>query len=128
MAENRVSESYRTQLETLQTRIGLHGNRMWQLPLTYLATIALSLSAATSDNMNVPTEIVFSILTVLGIILTWCLYGAYEGYARTAKNMQDVEEKLGIGVFTRSYRSHSYPYFLLMIFGIVCCAAATNYH
>ena len=66
-------------------------------------------------------------LVVLGLILAWCLYGAYRGYARTVKNMNQLEEELGIGVFTKNYRSDTAPYFLLMLFGIVCCLIAAVY-
>ncbi len=63
-------------------------------------------------------------MAVLGMILTWSLFGAYEGYSRTARNMSILEAELGLGSFTNNHPSHSVPYFLLMLFGIGCCFIA----
>jgi len=127
MENQKQIASRRVQFTTLQSRIALHGNRMWQLPLTYLATIVVTFSGAGKSDIGIPLTWIFIALAMLGLILTWCLYGAYEGYSRTANNMNELEEELGMGVYTRNYISDSMPYFLLMIFGIITCLVAAIY-
>lgn len=110
------------QYELLQSRVGLHGNRMWQLPLTYLGMIAISISVIKGDGQaSIPISYVFMSLAVLGGILLWSLYGAYEGYSRTACNMKIIEAELKLSNVTNNHPSHSMPYFIIIIFGIMCC-------
>lgn len=110
-----------TQYELLQSRVALHGNRMWQLPLTYLGTIAVTLSVTSSENPSVQSDHLFLMMSILGVFLTWALHGAYEGYSRTVKNMNKLEVELGLNEFTKNHLSHSVPYFSVMIMGIACC-------
>ncbi len=51
--------SKRVQYEILQSRIALHGGRMWQLPLTYLGMLAISLTVVNTENSNVPFNTCF---------------------------------------------------------------------
>jgi len=124
MSEKDLNISRRVQLEILQNRIGLHGSRMWQLPLTYLGAIAISLTAASSDGVNLPIEVIFYLMAILGFIVTWCLRGAEEAYTRAANNMRELEKELRLQQYTRAKGLHRYPYYALMVFGILCCLAA----
>ncbi len=114
-------DAKRLQYEILQSRIALHGNRMWQLPLTYLGAIAVALSIGEEGSSEAFGGLWFLGLSAFGVILMWALYGAFEGYDRTAKNMNELESELGLSVYTKSHIAHSLPYFLLMLFGIVAC-------
>ncbi len=125
--DKELFESKRIQLQQLQSRIGLHGTRLWQLPLTYLGGIALGLTAAGSEKFFLNWGMLFSLLTVLGFIFLYCLSGAYEGYKRTAKAMNEVESELGLTTWTKCHHLHRVPYWLLMIFGIVICLGAAAY-
>lgn len=127
MDNKELLESKRVQLQQLQTRIGLHGARLWQLPLTYLGGIALGLTAAGSEKFFLNWGMLFFLLTLLGFIFVCCLSGAHEGYKRTAVAMNQVEKDLGLTAWTQCHRSHTVPYWLLMIFGIVICSGATIY-
>ena len=124
MTEKDLLESRRVLLQVLQKRISLHGARMWQLPLTYLGAIAIGLNAATNNKVDLPLDIAFLLMALLGVILTWCLKGAEEGYIRTAKNMNEIEKALSLPEFTKSKSPHRHPYYMLMFFGIGCCLAS----
>lgn len=112
-----------TQIEILQARIGLHGSRMWQLPLTYLGAIAVFLTTGSEVAAGDSSAIPFMALSVLGILLLWCLFGAYEGYKRTADHLMALEVELELKQCTRCPKSHVLPYFTLILFGIVCCSS-----
>jgi len=116
-----LNDSRRVQLEILQVRVNLHGSRMWQLPLTYLATIAGAVSFISKNSEIVPINDLFYYLCVLGLVFLFCFVGAYEGYTRTIKNMNAVERSLRIGDFSRSPYSHSLPYLSLLLLGIIFC-------
>lgn len=120
-------ESLRTQLELLQTRIGVHGGRLWQLPLTYLGVLAVSFSQFDSQGSVFAPWFVFSSLAVFGALLLWCMYGAFEGYKRTVIDMNEVERKLGLKETTKNRVSHYAPYFGILILGILFTLAASIY-
>ena len=115
-AEN-LHQAKLTQLNLLQTRIGLHGNRMWQLPLTYLGLFGLSFSKTSEKAIMLPFVAIYFGLFAFGFVLLICFYGAYEGYTRTAKNMVTLEEELGLNPSTAKPWSHSWPYFGLLVLG-----------
>lgn len=120
MSDTELLESKRAQMEVLQNRIVVHGSRMWQLPLTYLGALAIGLSAVTSKGVELSLSVVFFFMALLGLILLWCLHGAAESYTRSAKNMNELEADLGLEEYTNAKTSHRYPYYALMIFGIIC--------
>ena len=117
---DKIGDSKRVQLEILMTRIVLHGNRMWQLPLTYLGLIAISLSVMTEDKLLFSKSMITILLTVLGIIMTWCLYGAHRRYQETVDDANELETELQIRTYTKCDSFHTFPYYALMIFGITC--------
>jgi hypothetical protein len=122
---DKVGDSKRVQLEILQTRIGVHGLRMWQLPLSYLGLVAISLNALTTEQKVFPDFIVLAALSILGIIMTWALYGAHRRYQQTVDNANELEAELQIKKYAHCDAYHTYPYYGLMIFGIVCCLLAS---
>lgn len=122
------NESIRTQYEMLQSRIALHGGRMWQLPLTYLGTLALSFSVVKDGGSTIPLAYIYLALSILGIIFIYALHGAYEGYSRTADSMNEIEAELGLKTYTKNHPSHSVPYYLLMLFGILSCFVIYIYY
>jgi Flp pilus assembly protein TadB len=121
------NDSRRTQLSFLQTRISLHGNRMWQLPLTYIGSLALAVSAVVSKDIPFPKWWIFSAIFLTGFVVLWCMYGAFEGYRRTADDMCRVENELDLKDTTRSNPSHIVPYFLLIIAGMLFSLIAGLY-
>lgn len=122
---DKVGDSKRVQLEMLQVRIGLHGSRMWQLPLSYLGLAAITLNSLAEKEQVFPAWIVFALLTVLGIIMTWALYGAHRRYQQTVDDVNELEAELHLKEYARCDPYHTHPYYGLMIFGIVCCLSAS---
>lgn len=122
-----LGDSKRTQLEMLQTRLGLHGTRMWQLPLTYLGFIAICMTTLTTEEKVFPTSFLFILLAVLGVIMTWCLYGADRRYQQTAADARELEKELQLKTYTSCDGYHTYPYYALMAFGMVCSTATSLY-
>lgn len=108
-----------TQLEILQSRITTHGNKLWQLPFSYAGVVALSANLAGGGKSTIPAGQVFFALGIAGLVVIFCMYGAYEGYARTAVNMQKLENELGLTPTTRNYLSHTLPYFLLAVLSVL---------
>ena len=113
------NDSLRVHLKILQTRISLHGSRMWQLPLTYLATIAGSVSFISGELAIVSTQDLFISLLLLGLIFLYCFYGASGGYIRAVQNMNEVEGELGIEKYAKHPMSHTLPYWTLLLLGVI---------
>lgn len=103
-----LNESRRTQLGILQQRIILHGSRMWQLPLTYLAAIGGSISLISPDRAVSSRLMSFGLLC-FGVVLCFCMHGANEGYRRSINDMNKVERLLGIDEFAKNRRFHTLP-------------------
>ncbi len=101
------------QLALLQTRLIAHGSKLWQLPFSYTGIVAVSVGLFEKSKIGVPVHYAFYALGVVGLIVIYCMAGAYEGYGRTAKFMRIVESDLGLQPSTNSKISHSLPYFLL---------------
>lgn len=121
------SESKRAQINMLQTRIGVHGSRLWQLPLTYLGVLVVSLSQLESKAEIIKPWFIFISLSLFGLLLLWCMYGAYEGYKRAVWNLIRVEDELGLTVTTANRVSHYVPYFGLLILGILYTIGAAAF-
>ena len=122
-----ANEGKRTQLEFLQTRIGLHGTRMWQLPLTYMGLLTLASSITPNDSHIFPMWIIFVGLVSLGALLLWCMVGALEGYTRTARHMFRIETELGLLPSTKENTAHSIPYFAVIALGVIFSGGAAIY-
>lgn len=118
-------ESLRIQLGVLQSRIEIHGNRMWQLPLTYLGALVVSISQVDSPKSMLKPWFIFFLLFILGTLLLWCMYGAFEGYQRTAGYMIQVEAELKLPPATAKRISHYLPYFGMLFFGLLFTLGAT---
>lgn len=112
-------ESKRAQVGMLQTRIGVHGSRLWQLPLTYLGVLVVSLSQFENKAGDFKPWFVFSSLSAFGVLLLWCMCGALEGYRRAISHMIRLEKELGLTATTVCRVSHYAPYFGLLILGIL---------
>lgn len=117
-------ESRRVQLEVLQSRIALHGTRMWQLPVTYWGVILVALSSLDTGSPTWLLRTVLGGIAGLGILLLYALTGSREGYVRTALHMQRVERELGLIVTTHGPRSHIWPYFGLIGAGVLLSCGA----
>lgn len=115
------------QLELLQNRIGLHGNRLWQLPFTYASFSAVATPLALGQPSVLPPHVFLAGLAMFGLIVLLCMTSAVRGYIRTGKNMNKVEEQLGIDVFTRFGPWHYIPYFLLCVSVIISLSVAALY-
>lgn len=122
----KLDDSKRTQLTFLQTRLLGHGARMWQLPLTYLGAITVSISADQAK-ISFPVWTIYLLLYAVGFFFLWCEYGAYEGYERTVRDMNWRETQLGLRPTTKNKISHSLPYFLLIGLGMRFCLIIACY-
>lgn len=120
-------ENKRSHLPVLQQRLNLHGSRMWQFPFTYVGLIFLVLGNMSSFVGIVKGWLIFANLTLIGLILFGAFYGAYEGYRRTVKKMNEIELDLQLGETSRCFPSHYVPYFLMLIFEIIFCGSLTFY-
>jgi len=129
MEENSVTlaAARRIQLETLQTRITVHGNRMWQLPFTYVSFAAIAASLVTSEKVFVDQGIFFYLLSAAGVLVLWAMIDAYKSYSRTARAMNSVELNLHLEQYTTASFSHAAPHFALCISAIISLAVAGFY-
>ena len=126
--ENEMRSSKNVQLEILMNRIILHGNRMWQLPLSYFGIIAISLNAIfTKDKSGalIPEYLITASLAILGLLITLCLHGAAKRYKETVENSNELERELQLEEYTKWDCFHTSPYYAVMIFGIIICIAKT---
>lgn len=120
-------DSLRTQLETLQTRIGLHGNRLWQLPFTYVSFAAIAASLVTERDSFIDERVFFFSLSFVGLLVFWAMYDAMGSYIRTAKNMRTVERRLRLTPFTQPSLRHGLPHFAICVATIAALAIAGIY-
>ena len=122
-----LEESRRCQLSLLQSRVEAHGARMWQLPLTFLASIAASFTIIESSIAPKQASMLFSVLAMLGLIFLWCFIGAQAAYMRTCKELASVERALCLNSTTEIVNQTGYrmaqilPYGLFIILGIAVC-------
>lgn len=114
--------SQEVQLEILQVRLAVHGGKLWQLPFSYAGIVALSASLSQSETTYIGGSQLFTFLAFLGFIVLACMYGAYEGYSRTAKFMGTLEKDMGLRSSTAvGLTFHVVPYFAL---AFACIGAA----
>lgn len=113
--ESELRESKNTHLETLQSRLNVHGTRLWQLPFSYIAAALAVMALTEKDGMAIPPEWIFRLLAILGVIVLFCMAGAYEGYDRTVKAINRIEIELGLDDCAKNYPIHTYPYFALVV-------------
>lgn len=113
-------QALRTQLNTLQSRITTHGNRIWQLPFTYLgaAAIAITLSADEKVAKDIAKFLAVALAIVGGFVLL-AMRDAYLSYKRTAIAMNKVEFQLGLDCCTSARFAHALPHFLICSAAIV---------
>lgn len=107
------------QYEVLQTRIGLHGGRLWQLPFTYVSFSAIATPVALGNADKVSLPLFFGSLSCVGFLVVLCMFSAWRGYRRTGRNMNEVETRLGIEAYTKFGAWHAAPYFSLMAYVVV---------
>ena len=119
--------SLRTQLETLQTRIVIHGNRVWQLPFTYVSFAAIAASLVTERDTFIDGRVFFLALSGVGILVLWAMVDAMLSYRRTARNMNEVEHKLHLGEYTSGSWKHGMPHFAVCLTTIAALAFAAHY-
>ena len=104
------------QLELLQTRLGIHGGRLWQLPFSYAGVVAISASLLKEGDLVIPYQNVFLALSMAGVIVAACMFGAYEAYRRTARNLRAAEAELSLVPYTHNSFGHCVPYCVLVAF------------
>ena len=122
-------ESLRTHLQTLQSRITTHGNRVWQLPFTYLAAASVAVSLTLRE--NVKEEIASTLcygLALIGLVVLFAILDAYLSYRRTAKVMNRIEARLGfVPPCTSASVRHAIPHFLIcagtIVLMLICATA-----
>ncbi|SCZ73347.1 hypothetical protein SAMN04488118_1175 [Epibacterium ulvae] len=104
-------------MQILQDRLVAHGNRLWQLPFSYAGILAVSMGLAFGEDPISKASELFLALGVLGICVLFCMYGSYEGYARSATFMRDTEQSLGLNPSTAKvgWTNHVVPYFVIAI-------------
>ena len=108
-----IVEAKVAQLELLQARLIAHGSKLWQLPFSYTGIVAVSASLFETTTTSLQGYYVFYALGIGGLIVIYCMIGAYEGYSRTVTFMRTVETELGLQPSATNKPSHSVPYFLL---------------
>ena len=109
-----------TQLEVLQSRITTHGNRVWQLPFTYVSFAAISTSLLAGENrLEISLSIFFSLVSAVGIVVLWAMIDAWRSYLRTAEVMNRVERELGIEECTSGSIWHAAPHLFLCLAAVV---------
>lgn len=116
----------RKQLEIMETRIVVHGNRIWQLPFTYIGFSAIAASVAVENSGAFPAQAIFFALALLGGLVLWAMADACKSYERTGSAMNKVEKELRLdipGTATSGSRDHAKPHFVICLAAIVALAA-----
>ena len=106
------------QMHVLQSRLTSYAGRFWQLPFTYWAIIALTITNEDIDNFTPFPQIV---LAGFGVIVVWALYEAYEKYKFTGERLKNIEKAAGgmSTTFQNNYNARDMlPYVSLALFGI----------
>jgi len=114
----------RKQLEILETRIVVHGNRVWQLPFTYFGFSAIAASIAVENGGSLPAHLLFFALSVVGLLVLWAMIDARKSYVRTGKAMNLVEDELKLTredgeTSTSGSAAHSAPHIAICVAAII---------
>lgn len=114
----------RKQLEIMETRIVVHGNRVWQLPFTYFGFSAIAASIAVENGGSLPAHWLFFALSAIGILVLWAMADACKSYVRTGTAMNLVEDELKLTradekTSTSGSAGHSAPHFSICIAAII---------
>ena len=125
------------QLGELNQRVRMHATRLWQLPFAYFGLVVLLLSNLDKLKGDMPAmATVF--LSTIGLIVLWCMFGAYEGVCRGSREIGLLEQRLGlrktVGVqpdwlesialrFFKRVTWHFLPYFLLTLASLAAVAS-----
>jgi hypothetical protein len=114
----------RKQLEIMETRIVVHGNRVWQLPFTYFGFSAIAASIAIENGGSLPAHLLFFALSAIGLLVLWAMADACKSYVRTGTAMNLVENELRLTrddrkTSTSGSASHSAPHFAICLAAIV---------
>lgn len=112
-----------TQLSEVNQRVRMHAGRLWQLPFAYLGVLAVFLASSDRDLSGVEARWTYLVFFLLGLIVIWCMRGAYEGIERGVETIREIERKTGLAPSVERNRTrytyHFVPYFLLAILGVV---------
>ncbi len=114
----------RKQFEVMETRIVVHGNRVWQLPFTYFGFSAIAASIAVENGRSLPSHWLFFALSAIGFLVLWAMADACKSYVRTGIAMNLVENELNLvrddgQTSTSGSATHSFPHFAICIAAIV---------
>ncbi|MEM9360825.1 MAG: hypothetical protein AAGB04_32030 [Pseudomonadota bacterium] len=113
----------RKQLEIMETRIVVHGNRVWQLPFTYFGFSAIAASIAVENGGSIPAHSLLFALSAIGILVLWAMIDARRSYVRTGKAMNLIEDELSLTrkdrlTSTSGLAAHSTPHIAICIAAI----------
>lgn len=125
--EEEVAAAYRAHMSILQTRASIHGSRMWQLPLSYIAVVVGASAIFRNNDPVVEPSWLFSGLSVIGAVMFLCVHGASEGYKRACYGMAEIEKYLDLPPTTKRPWSHYLPYYVLLGATVVATAVAARH-
>ncbi|OGW55626.1 MAG: hypothetical protein A2Y81_00365 [Nitrospirae bacterium RBG_13_43_8] len=111
--EENELETWRTQLTELNNRSRWYSTQLWQLPFTYLAVTAIVIANLESQKTYI-VGLSFLAAFILGIFVSWHMKGILDGEKRAVKNLQKVEEKLGLPK-TVEYKKYTKPLWYVVI-------------
>lgn len=115
----------------MEQRIVVHGNRIWQMPFSYIGISAIAASLATDSGGALPIHWLFLALALLGGFVLWAMKDASDSYCRTGTAMRIVENELKLEradqkTSTSDLREHSYPHFFICAFAIIILLAGAR--
>lgn len=102
------------QMHLLQSRIEAYTARLWQLPFTYLGVFAVTVGFI-DDGIGVRSAHIFWALSLVGVIVGLCMWGAADGYKRATRHLVQMENEIGYRVVTQFKTIQTFPYFLLVL-------------
>ena len=120
--EPQLRKSREVLLQTLQSRLNIHGSRLWQLPFTYIGFASVSISILLRGDLRadaIDIAMFLLALGLLGVFVENCMRGSREGYERTVRDINEVSRELGVKEYAQSPTSHILPYFRLMMASII---------
>ncbi len=85
-----LAAAQRTQLAELNARARTYTTQLWAVPLTYIGAVVALLTVGDAK-VHLTARLLLG--SVLGVFVTWHLFGVEDGRSRAVTNLRDVEMK-----------------------------------
>ena len=101
-----------TQLTELNARSRAYSAQIWQLPLAYLTAAGVVLSQVSNPRGQAMASVSIGLV---GLLLSWHLWGIEEGRSRAVRNLRDLETQLGLTPTAEDRPGYTFPLLLMSV-------------